>query len=232
MGVYFQLKEKNSCVIATERGEIMDTKWGPDVASQVRKTTSDKAADVEKPTTSWIIPVITAVTLAFVFCAYYFVYVGSRREYIANRNFRTLALLGEQLQQRISVHGNILEFCASLAARKQTKHRQKEDLARFLLVRTEDKDLSPMDKEREALKDYLKYLAPTFDLTEIPRESSKSGSRLQVERHNDRWELILTPFPHEGTDKDSRGSLKINELMEPLVGSLPFDDIILVSKEG
>ncbi len=202
----------------------MGTNSDPDVASG--------ATDVQKLTTSWIIPVITAAVLAVLFCAYYFVYVGSRREYLANRNFRALALLGEQLQQTISVHGNILEFCANLSARKQPRHRQKEDLARFLLVRSEDKGLPPADKEREALKDYLTYLAPAFELTEVPHQTAKSKSRLQVERHNDRWDLILTPFRHEGTDRDYRGSLRINELMQPLVGSLPFDDILLVSKEG
>ena len=81
---------------------------------------SPDTGTAEKPATAWAVPLITAATLALLFCAYYFVYVGARREYLANRNFRSLALLGEQLQQRISIHGNILEFCASLAAQRQS----------------------------------------------------------------------------------------------------------------
>lgn len=59
-----------------------------------------------------------------------------------------------------------------------------------------------------------------------------------MERRNDNWELILSAFPragsdnHQKTDKDFQGSLKIDDLMTPLVGSLPFDDILLVSQEG
>ena len=79
--------------------------------------------------------------------------------------------------------------------------------------------------------------APSFDLNEVPR-ATDSGRRLRVERRNDNWELILSAFPragsdnHQKTDKDFQGSLKIDDLMTPLVGSLPFDDILLVSQEG
>ncbi len=212
----------------------MAAKSGSEVASQGQKSASQKGPDAEKPTTSWVIPLITAVALALVFCAYYFVYVGAQREDLANRNFRALAVLGEQLQQSISIHSNILEFCANLADHnRQATHLTKEDLNQFLIVQPEDRHLPAKDREREALKNYLKYLAPTFELTEIPHNTNPKGvSRLQVERRSDRWELILTGFPHIGTDKDYQGSLRINELMAPLVGSLPFDDILLVSKEG
>jgi hypothetical protein len=53
---------------------------------------------------------VTAVALVGVFCIYYFVYVSARREYLTNRNFRALALLGNQLQTNILSHGRILEF--------------------------------------------------------------------------------------------------------------------------
>src|SRR5260370_18200433 len=115
----------------------MATKSGSDVAS--RGSTSQKATDAEKLTTSWAIPLITAVTLALAFCAYYFMYVGARREYLADRNFRALAVLGEQLQQRISIHSNILEFCANLAAKnKPDTHPKKVDLDQFLIARPND----------------------------------------------------------------------------------------------
>jgi hypothetical protein len=207
------------------------------MAAKSKEAATPEEGAAEKPSTAWAIPLITAATLALLFCAYYFVYVGARREYLANRNFRSLALLGEQLQQRISIHGNILEFCASLSQQRQSGHHQKLDLDRFLIVRKEDESLPQRDKEREALKDYLKYLAPSFDLNEVPR-TTDSGRRLRVERRNDTWELILSAFPplgsdkHQKADKDFQGSLKIDDVMTPLVGSLPFDDILLVSQEG
>ena len=57
-----------------------------------------------------MVPIITVLLLATTFCLYYFVYVGARREYLVNRNFRALAGLGDQLQRTLSVHGTILEF--------------------------------------------------------------------------------------------------------------------------
>lgn len=155
-------------------------------ASEVSKTTTQKLAD-EKLTTAWFIPVITAGTLAVAFFVYYFVYVGARREYLANRNFRSLALLGEQFQQSVSIHGNILDFCADLLAlKKQAAHVEKLAPDSFLLVRDEDEKLPEADKEREALKDYLKFLAPSLELSEVPGETP-SGTGLRVERRNDRW---------------------------------------------
>jgi hypothetical protein len=184
-----------------------------------------------KPLTAWLIPAITAAALALAFCAYYFVYVGARREYLANRNFRALAALGEHLQQSVSIHGSILEFCADLLAhKKQAAHLDTLGADSFLIVRPEDEKLADADKEREALKDYLKFLAPTFELNEVRSEDSSAS--LHVERHNDRWDLVLRSFQHGGTGKNYQGSLQIDELMKPLVGSLPFDDILLVSQEG
>src|SRR6266496_5855391 len=73
------------------------------------------AAGGVKPPTSWVLPLITAVVLTSVFCLYYFVYVAARREYLANRNFRSLAVLGDQVQALVTMHSSILEFSAHLA---------------------------------------------------------------------------------------------------------------------
>src|ERR1700745_1901818 len=111
-----------------------------------------------KPATSWLLPVITAAVLASTFCIYYFVYVASQREYLVNRNFRSLAVLGDQVQAMVSIHGSILEFSADLAARKNA------DLKQFVVPRKEDLSKSKNEMESEALRDYLKYLAPSFEL--------------------------------------------------------------------
>ena len=57
-----------------------------------------EAASQEKRATPWVLPVATAVVLIASFCLYYFVYVKAQREYLGNRNFRSLAALGDQLQ--------------------------------------------------------------------------------------------------------------------------------------
>jgi hypothetical protein len=182
-----------------------------------------------KPTTSWVLPVITVAVLASAFCVYYFVYVAAQREYLVNRNFRSLAVLGDQVQAMVSIHGSILEFSADLADRKN------EDLKQFVIPRKEDISKSKDERDREALKDYLKYLAPSFELPdneETQVRPPKPGSRLKVQRRNGRWELVLTAHRHEGSRKDYVGSLEVSGVLTPLVGSLPFDDTLLVSKNG
>src|SRR5260370_20686723 len=117
----------------------------PEASSDVTKPESKPAQADDSPGRSWMVPIITVLVLASAFCLYYFVYVGARREYLVNRNFRTLAALGDQLQRTLSVHGTILEFYSAYA-HKDTPSRQdrdKEDLAKFLLVRPADKDLKP-----------------------------------------------------------------------------------------
>jgi hypothetical protein len=198
------------------------------VPSQGRSASSREVTDGVKPATSWVLPVITAAVLASAFCVYYFVYVTAQREYLANRNFRSLAMLGDQVQAMVSIHSSILEFSADLAdpTRNPTQRKRKE-LEQFVVVRPEDK--GKKTAEGEALKDYVKYLAPGFEL--IPRPP-KPGSRLEVQRRNGRWELALTAQRHKGSRKEYVGLLEFSGVLNSLVGSLPFDDILLVSKDG
>ena len=197
--------------------------------SEDRKAGSRSEKASVKPATSWVLPVITVAVLASAFCVYYFVYVAAQREYLVNRNFRSLAVLGDQVQAMVSIHGSILEFSADLADRKN------EDLKQFVVPRKEDLSKSKDERDREALKDYLKYLAPSLELpdnegTEV--RPPKPASRLKVQRRNGRWELLLAAHRHEGSRKDYVGSLELSGVLTPLVGSLPFDDILLVSKNG
>jgi hypothetical protein len=185
-----------------------------------------EVASAVKPATSWVLPLVTAAVLASAFCLYYFVYVAAQREYLINRNFRSLAVLGDQIQTLVSIHGSILEFSADLAKRKN-----KEDLQQFVVVRPEDQLKNRDERDREALKDYVKYLAPTFELT-TQDPPQKPGSRLDVRRHNGHWELALTAYRHQGSQKDYDGSLELSGVLKPLVGTLPFDDILLVSENG
>jgi hypothetical protein len=189
-----------------------------------------------KPPTSWVLPLITAVVLASAFCAYYFVYVKARREYLANRNFRSLAVLGDQIQAMVSIHGSILEFSADLAdPTRNDAHREKEHLKQFVVIRPEDIGKDGAEQDREALKDYLKYLAPSLELPpadETHAKPLKRGSRLEVQRRNGRWELVLTADRHGSSHKEYVGSLELSGVLKPLVGSLPFDDILLVSEDG
>ena len=53
-----------------------------------------------------------------------------------------------------------------------------------------------------------------------------------MQRHNGRWEVVLTAHRHEGSQKDYVGSLELSGVLKPFVGSLPFDDILLVSEDG
>ena len=55
-----------------------------------------EVAGAVKPATSWVLPLVTAAVLASVFCLYYFVYLAAQREHHTNRNFRSLAVLGDR----------------------------------------------------------------------------------------------------------------------------------------
>jgi hypothetical protein len=196
------------------------------VPTQGGSASSQEVAGAAKPATTWVLPLVTAAVLASAFCLYYFVYVAAQREYLTNRNFRSLAVLGDQIQTLISIHGSVLEFSADLA-----DGRNKEDLRQFVVVRPEDQLKNRDERDREALKDYVKYLAPAFELTTQDRPQ-KLGSRLDVRRHNGHWELALTSHRHQDSQKDYLGSLELNGVLKPLVGALPFDDILLVSENG
>ncbi|HTS65885.1 MAG TPA: hypothetical protein VMH28_27875 [Candidatus Acidoferrales bacterium] len=194
------------------------------------ETNSQSPAGSKVPT-AWAIPLITAAIVAGIFLVYYFVYVGARREYLANRNFRALAFLGEQIQQSVSIHGNILDFCADLFSGEPEKtHVKKLEADKFLIVMPEDKLLKPPERETEALGDYLKYLAPGMELNQV--QDVARGAGLHVERRNDTWELILGTFQDSRSKATYQGSLKVADMMAPLVASLPFDDVLLVSQEG
>jgi hypothetical protein len=199
--------------------------FNANVPSLEPSASSGEAIGGVKPPTSWVLPLITAVVLASAFCLYYFVYVKARREYLANRNFRSLAVLGDQIQAMVSIHGSILEFIADLADRKN------QDLKRFVVIRPEDQSKDPAERDQDALKDYVKYLAPGFELTTYPRPPTP-GSRLETQRRNGNWELLLTAHRHKGSQTDYVGSLELSRVLKPLVGSLPFDDILLVSGKG
>ncbi len=200
------------------------------VPSQEPSASAAEATGWVKPPTSWVLPLITAVVLASAFCLYYFVYVAARREYLANRNFRSLAVLGDQVQAMVTMHSGILEFSAHLAdPARDHDHEKKEDLEKFVVVRPEDELMPKPKRDPEALKDYLKYLAPGFALTDKKRAGQ---SRLEVQRRNGRWELVLTAHNHEGSHKNYVGYLELSRILRPLVESLPFDDILLVSKNG
>ena len=193
-----------------------------------------EAAGQEARTTSWVLPVVTAVVLIGAFCLYYFVYVKARREYLGNRDFRSLAALGDELQTMITIHGSILEFYADMSSPKRharEPHREKVDLKKIL--RPEDAKLPLAVQDREARKDYVKYLSPAFDLAD-PAAKRPSGSvtRLATMHRDGRWLLQFDAIPESADPTDYRGSLTIEDLIEPLVGSLPFDDVLLASENG
>ena len=130
----------------------------------------------------------------------------------------------------VSMHSSILEFSAHLADPTRNREQaEKENLKQFVVVRPEDKNKNGEKQEQESLNDYLKYLAPGFALTD---EKRAGQSRLEAQRRNGRCELVLTAHKHKGTHKNYVGSLDLFRMLEPLVGSLPFDDILLVSKDG
>ena len=199
----------------------------PEGSTDISKPDLKAAQADDSPGRSWMVPIITVLVLATTFCLYYFVYVGARREYLVNRNFRTLAALGDQLQRTLSVHGTILEFYSALENKKTVAHfdRSKEDITKFLLVRPEDKDLKPRQQSDESRKDYLHYMAPTMDLSEeeIARSATtpKLHNRLQVQRRNGRWEIMLRAERVSATKADYLGSLEVRELMKVPPDSLP-----------
>ena len=199
--------------------------------------TSQPVKTDDGPARSWVVPVTTVLVLAAAFCLYYFVYVGARREYLINRNFRALAALGDQVQRVLSTHASILEFNSYLAIEEAapSHDRKKAGWRQFLQVRPEDIRLAAGERDLESRRDYVHYLAPTLDLTEVKVEantpSSKPRKRLEIQRRDGRWQLILSALRHPNQKNDYLGSLEIRDLLKVPADS-PFDDLILVSEDG
>ena len=104
----------------------------------------------------------------------------------------------------VSIHGSILEFSSDLA------NRNHADLKQFVVPRKEDLSKSKDAMASEALKDYLKYLAPSFELPgdedrEAHVRTPQHGSRLTVQRRNGNWELVLAAHRHEDSKKEQVG---------------------------
>jgi hypothetical protein len=195
-----------------------------------------KAAGPANQATSWLVPIITAIVLISAFGLYFFVYGGARRESLNQRNFRALAGLGEQLQTRIAIHSSILEFYTDQAYAGRypsERHREKGNLGLFVVRRAEDVNLPPSLQQREAAKDYLNYLAPNFELAEEPTmPSDRPNDRLGVQRRDGRWVLVFAAEGQPGQGTAVKASLKLEDLLKPLVASLPFDDVLLAYEDG
>lgn len=216
----------------------MEDSAGPNAVSKTDPIAAQSRKPDDIPARSWMVPITTVLLLGSAFCIYYFVYVGARREYLVNRNFRALAALGDHLQRVISTHGSILEFYADFADKNRvnTHDRIKADLDSLLVPQPEDTALAPKDRRQELRKDYLHYLAPSFDLTEeaieVKGQSSSPRNRLEVQRRDGNWNVMLSALRHPKAVTDYLGSLEIRDLLKVPSDSLPFDDILLASDDG
>jgi hypothetical protein len=191
-------------------------------------------------TTFWVLPLVTAAVLIAVFCLYYFVYVKAQREYLASRNFRALAALGDQLQKQITIHGSILEFYADVA--DASRHQSDSELQKvdfnkqILVVRPEDKELPPAERAKEARRDYMRYLAPTLELAdptiEAPSKRAAEKPRIATIHRNGQWTVELSALREVGSNSNFGGSLVLEDLFRPLVEPLPFDDVLLATDDG
>jgi hypothetical protein len=199
-----------------------------DISAEAVDDAFNEAQRVAKAGRAWLVPLVTAAVLAAIFCTYYFVYVAARRQYLANRNFRELALLGNQLQSIISIQGSILESYADLVnPHREPAGRTKQPLEQFLVQRKEDSDIKP--DQREQRKDYLQYLSPSLETVEL---HNSGGERLYVQSWNGQWQMVLSAVRHQASGPDVSGKLEMVDLLNPLVESMPFDDILLVADEG
>ena len=136
----------------------------------------------------------------------------------------------------VSVHGSVLEIAADLAENTgNPTHRKKKEMEQFVVVRPEDVEKPKAEKDQAALNDYLKYLAPGFELEDADTKTKarpQPGPRLKVQRRNGHWEMVLRAHKHNDSKKAYVGSLELSGVLRPLVASLPFDDILLVSGNG
>src|SRR5581483_3694297 len=103
----------------------MDLDLGPEPKEDGPAPPSASASTPPKTRGSLAVPVVTALILIGIFCGYYFVYVRARTEYLTNRDFRALAVLGAQLQSVIGIHGTILEVYSNQYDRKR-EHTGRE----------------------------------------------------------------------------------------------------------
>ena len=153
----------------------------------------------------FLAPVMAALVVIGLFCVYYFIYVRAQREYLVNRNFRALAALGDQIEGNIGNHINVLRYFVD----------QVDSPDRY--VHDRQKVPPPGVDDKETREDYMRFLAPDLHLD----EGELTGKNLDVRRHNGRWELTMAA---DGKTKGFSGTVSFQQLVQPFVGSLPFDD--------
>ena len=114
------------------------------------------------------------------------------------------------------------------------KRREKENINKFLVVQPVDQNLPKPQQTEEAEKDYLRYLAPNFAIIRT-KDNVSEESRVQTQRRDGRWDLVLTA-EHEDCKISEKcnfgGSLNLDSLVKPLMGSVPFDEILIAAGDG
>jgi hypothetical protein len=155
-----------------------------------------------------LIPIITIVLLSATFFAYYFFYVKERSEYLTNRNFRALAILGNQLSDTIGNYGGILKDFGNEVKRRDTL----------------PKKLSPADQTR-----YLRFLAPALQCFERYPVSAKALQPLELKFWNGEWTLNFNAVAESVVFHGCQG---VKELADPFTAALPFDDVLIATNDG
>jgi hypothetical protein len=193
-------------------------------ASWVREKLQDAAP--------FIAPAMAALLVSGLFCVYYFVYVRAQRDYLTNRNFRFLAVLGDQIEGNIANHGSVLRyFVDQMDPLDSGLDHRREKSRRLLEQHRQENQQDIGDSDQELREDYMRYLAPHLHLDEkVQTDGAKSGiTKLRVNRHNGRWQLTVIAW---GKQRKYSGTVSFKELLQPFIGSLPFDDVLLSSEDG
>jgi hypothetical protein len=155
-----------------------------------------------------LIPSVTVLVLSAIFFAYYFFYVKERSEYLTNRNFRALAILGNQLSDTIGNYGGILkDFGKEVKRRNSTRSK-----------------LSPADQTR-----YLHFLAPGLQCFDRYPASKKVLQPLELKFWDGEWTLNFNAVAASTVFHGCQG---VKELADPFIAGLPFDDVLIALSDG
>lgn len=181
---------------------------------------------------------ITLIILLLSFGVYYIFYVSSQKTYFTDRNFRLLAVIGNQIKSKIENLGTNLKNAASAAKSvpKDVNLTSKDSITKFI---------------RDRVKGSLS-LVPNLTLTDYSPNGNPSVTEgnistpeilLNVKQEGETFWLHTDYrgwlyFDYTGSKDASFYTIEIharselNELIEPFISRKTFDEVLLVEEDG
>ncbi len=182
---------------------------------------------------------VTLLILLISFGVYYIFYVSSQKAYFTNRNFRLLAVIGNQIKLKVENLGANLKNAASAAKSvpKDANLTSKDSITEFIYGRV---------KGALSLIPNLKLIDHYLDGNPSVTEGKTSPNMLLTVKQEGGTFWLFTDyteclyFDYKGPKDEDTGFYTVdiharsdlNELIKPFISRKIFDEVLLVEEDG